>query len=327
MIGNAPPILSPAALAVFLAFLAGCSTPRIEKVEREAQVDPGTLERPVPRNEETFELSDDLEALIQTSKKMARTGFQFLPGDRIEITVFGHPELTMQIRLPRNVQVRFPLIGEVAFAGKTIRSVEEEIRTRLEADHLFEAQVSVLPLEFAERKVYIMGNVKKPGAFSIPPFGTLSLIQLISLAGGFDEDADRKAILLVREEESGKRTTYRISFLAIEQLGNMDLDVYLEPGDRVHVPQQKRVFVLGSVNHPGAFPIGAERLTASKAVALAQGFTRLAAPNSTVVIREGKTGKKVTFRVPLSSILELGNEELDLELKPGDVVFVPESLF
>jgi polysaccharide export outer membrane protein len=147
------------------------------------------------------------------------------------------------------------------------------------------------------------------------------------MSGGFTEDADRSNILLIREREPGNRKPYRLSFAAIERKGNLSLDIYLLPGDRVLVPTQQQVFVLGSVNHPGGYSISTEGLTVSKAIALAQGFTRLAAPNSTVVIRERKDGSKTTFKVPLSSILELGNEELDLDLQPGDVVYVPESLF
>ena len=87
------------------------------------------------------------------------------------------------------------------------------------------AQVSVLPVEFAERNVYIFGNVKTSGSFKIPPMGNLSIVQLVSLAGGFTEDADRRNIILIREDQVGVRTTYKIPFIAVEKLGNVDLDV------------------------------------------------------------------------------------------------------
>jgi polysaccharide export outer membrane protein len=315
-----------------LAFVGslGCASPKVREVKptgegkRRSDATAGVSPAPTPEEEE---LREEILSLIEESKRMAEPGFRFLPGDKIEINVFGYPNLKMQIRLPRNLKMGFPLIGDVEFASKSIRTVEAEIKKRLESDHIHEAQVSVMPVEFAERSVFITGHIKKSGAYDIPPFGTLSLIQLLSLAGGFSEDADRNRILLIREESKSKSKTYTVSYDAIERSGKVDHDIFLLPGDRVLIPLQQRVFVLGSVNHPGGFSIGSQGLTASKAVALAQGFTRLAAPNSTVVIREGKDGQKTTFRVPISSILQLGNDELDLELRPGDVVYVPESLF
>lgn len=321
------------ALAVLFLLLGlwACDTPRIRKVTPEGEETLPDVVRseatPIEASEPEV-LPEDLEKLIAESKDESWGGFRFLAGDRVEITVFGYPDLKMQTRLPRDLKLRFPLIGEVDLVGKTIRQVEEEIRTRLEADHIFEAQVTVTPLEFAERTVFISGSVNKNGAYDIPPFGSLTLVQLISLAGGFSEDAELDRILLIRDRAGRERRMYRVSYTFIQEKGNLELDVALKPGDTILVPTQQRVYVLGSVNHPGGFSVGPEGLTASKAVALAQGFTRLAAPNSTVVIREGKDGRKVTFKVPLSTILDFGgSEELDLDLRPGDVVFVPESLF
>jgi polysaccharide export outer membrane protein len=268
----------------------------------------------------------ELTALIQKSLRAARSGFRFRSGDKIEITVFGHPELRTEVRLPRSLTTGFPEIGDVDFSGKKIREIELEIKKRLEESLLHEAHVSLLPVEFAERNVFITGETKRSGAYRIPPFGTLTLIQLIALAGGFTEDADRNQIKLIRDDGESRRE-YRVSYRAIERWGNIEMDLYLQPGDEVIVTPQARVYVLGSVNRPGGFSIGAERMTVSKAVALAQGFTRLAAPSKTVVIREDREGKKITFKVPLSRILAFEATQRDLELHPGDVVFVPESLF
>ena len=317
------------ALLACLVLEAGCTTPRVVKVTPGGGVPVSKQAGPLfpARKKGQPDLPPELQKLIEESKSEAKHGFRFLPGDKVEIVVFGYADLRTVIRLPRDLTVGFPHIGSVDFSSKTIRELELEIRARLENGHLHEAQVSILPTEFAERTVFITGNVKKSGAYPIPPFGYLTLVQLISLAGGFDADADQDRILLTRVRDDGTSETFRISYTTIEREGNLDLDIFLRSGDRLLVPSQQKVYVLGSVNRPGGFSIGTEGLTASKAVALAQGFTRLAAPNSTVVIRVGTEGKKTAFRVPLSTILDAGSEELDLELEPGDVVFVPESLF
>ena len=312
-----------------VALIAGCPDGRIRSVNPDGSqsgLNPEDYPRPiVPLKDEV--IGDDLKALLAESKVIASLGYVFMPGDLIEITVFEYPELKSRVRVPRDKEISFPMIGKIQLGGFSIKELEHEIRAKLENGFVTKAQVSVLPVEFAERNVYIFGNVKTSGSFKIPPMGNLSIVQLVSLAGGFTEDADRRNIILIREDQVGVRTTYKIPFIAVEKLGNVDLDVFLKAGDRIMVSTEQKVYVLGSVNQPGGFSVGQQGLTASKAVALARGFTRLAAPNSTIVIRENKDGSKTTFKVPLSSILELGNDELDLILNPGDVIYVPESLF
>jgi polysaccharide export outer membrane protein len=314
-------------LVTVLVLATGCPVTGILRATPEG----GETENPLPDLPETGPREaetppEEILALTRESRRLAKKGFQFLSGDKIDISVFGHADLHTVIRVPRNLKAGFPMIGEVDFTEKTIRDMEVEIRTRLEAKHLHEAHVSILPLEFAERQVFITGEVKKNGAYAIPPFGTLTLVQLIALSGGFSENANRNRVKLIRETV-GARREYILSYATIEKGGNLEADIYLLPGDDVMIPAQEKVYVLGSVNRPGGFAVGAERLTASKAIALAQGFTRLAAPSKTVVIRETEDGKKTTFKVPLSRILEFEATQRDLELRPGDVVFVPESLF
>ena len=87
--------------------------------------------------------------------------------------------------------------------------------------------------------------------------------------------------------------------------------------------KEKEVFVLGEVNRSGAIPILGKYLSVLEAVTKAGGFTKLAAPNRTKVIRV-EEGEEKTIIVNLNKVKK-GNKSLDIILKPGDVVVVPEA--
>lgn len=87
--------------------------------------------------------------------------------------------------------------------------------------------------------------------------------------------------------------------------------------------KEKEVFVLGEVNRSGAIPILGKYLSVLEAVTKAGGFTKLAAPNRTKVIRV-EEGEEKTIIVNLNKVKK-GNKSLDIVLKPGDIVVVPET--
>ena len=247
------------------------------------------------------------------------------PGDVIEFTVHGHPDLTTRVRLPADGKVVLPHVGSFGLGGRVIPEAQEALRAALERDVLVAAPVGLLVVEYAARTAFVLGNVKRPGAYPIPPASALTLLQALAHAGGFEADADRDGILLVRAGPDGKRRLYRLSYAAIEREGRLEADVPLCPDDALLVPGRGTVTVLGSVEAPGVFPIPDEGMTVTRAVALARGLTRFAAPNRAVVIRQLPGGASVPVRIALGEIM--GGERPDHRLRGGDVVYIPESLF
>jgi len=89
----------------------------------------------------------------------------------------------------------------------------------------------------------------------------------------------------------------------------------------------KQVSVLGAVKKPGKYDMFPEQeTTVLEAIAMAGGFSGVASINSTRIIRK-EDGKEVTIAVKVTDITKKGMKEKDLPLKPGDIVFVPESFF
>jgi len=109
--------------------------------------------------------------------------------------------------------------------------------------------------------------------------------------------------------------------LAADYLVNPQVQAFIE---EYHV---KQITVLGAVNKPGKYDMYTEReTTVLEAIAMAEGFSDVAAVNGTRIIRkEGDTEKTIPIRV--TDITKKGMKEKDISLEPGDIVFVPESFF
>ncbi|MBI2932588.1 MAG: polysaccharide export protein [Planctomycetes bacterium] len=245
-----------------------------------------------------------------------------IPGDVIEIRVYGEPSLTLSYRIPQDGAMRYPLIGNVQVAGKTTSHLEERLTNALDKDYLVDPQVSVSLVQPAPRRAYVMGAVREPGAYEMPPDGRLTVAQALSLAGGLSEEAAGPEIHVQRLEGEQPRT------IRIALSGGMPTHLFLRPGDVVIAPLTPRtVYVLGAVNQPGAHRIPLNgRLTVAQAISMAGGFTKFAASGRVQVARAAEPDRNVVYRVDVDAILQ-GDVEKDVELRPGDIVFIPERLF
>ena len=173
--------------------------------------------------------------------------------------------------------------------------------------------------------VSIMGQVKKPGAY--PTKGRLTVIELISLAEGFTDSASPNEVKVIRTNPDGTKTESIVQVKDIMNKNSGDNEgLLLRTGDVVIVPESM-VTIMGEVNKPGAYPTKG-RLTVIELIALAEGFSKIAAPNKVKVIHTNPDGTKEESIVRVRDIMskKSGDNE-SLVLRAGDVVVVPESLF
>jgi polysaccharide export outer membrane protein len=249
-------------------------------------------------------------------------------GDLLHITVFRQKDLELEVRVPEGGSFSYPLIGDVQAAGKTVKAIEADIRQRLEATYLNRAGVTVTVREYTPRKVYVLGGVHKPGGYEIHPNRRLTLLQLVSTAGGYTDRAYKEYSQLIRHKENGEREVHRFSAAEVERAvakGKVEADLELAPDDLLVIPSAARVvYVLGQVNRPGSFELPADtRVTVSMAVSQAGSWTKFAATGSIQVLRQPPTGEPQKLIVNLDDVLG-DKPQHDLELQPGDVVWVPQ---
>lgn len=156
--------------------------------------------------------------------------------DVFEVRVFNEVALTGQYRVAQDGTIDFPLIGQLQVAGlepaAVARNIENELRRR---EFLRDPQVSVFVQEYLSKRVSVVGAVSAPGTF---PVGTgMTLVQAITLAGGFHEMADRNGTTLSRRVE-GEIQRFRVP--VDEITSGQRADVPIGAGDIINVP--RRVF-------------------------------------------------------------------------------------
>ena len=167
----------------------------------------------------------------------AKDGYALQPGDKISIKIYPSDEYikNTETEITPDGNITLPLIGKLAIAGKTPVEASETIAKILDADYLVNPEVVVEVMQYTEQSIVVLGEVKRPGTYKIPEGARhISLIQAISLAGGFSDIANIKKIQIMRRENGGTRT---INANAEEILNGKQRDIELQPEDAVNVSE------------------------------------------------------------------------------------------
>ena len=120
------------------------------------------------------------------------------PNESIQIKVFNEPELDTSVRIAEDGRIPFPLIGEVKLGGLTVQKASELMRDRLSARFLVNPQVSISLVEMNRQLFTVLGQVQRPGTYRFPDHGTLSLVQVVGIAGGYTRLANPARIIVKR---------------------------------------------------------------------------------------------------------------------------------
>lgn len=129
------------------------------------------------------------------------------PNDVIRARVHGHPELSTPesvtltgTRVDPEGLLSLPLVGALPVGGLTLTEARERIRTAY-ASFMKDPAVEVSVVEYAARRFYLYGEVKAPGPYTIDR--PMSAYQALTFGGGFERNADRKRVVLLRETADG----------------------------------------------------------------------------------------------------------------------------
>jgi polysaccharide export outer membrane protein len=167
---------------------------------------------------------------------------------------------------------------------------------------------------------FVLGEVNKPGTFPLDK--EISVLEAVTLAGGFSGTAAPSGAKVLRRTAEGKQET-----ISIDLSGAVprDKSFRLEDGDTVMVPKGNTFFVFGEVKKPGAYQLDKET-NVLEGITIAGGFTDKAAPGRTRVIRTTDKGQQ-TIAVDMNDIIRRGQREKAIRLLENDVIVVPESFF
>jgi polysaccharide biosynthesis/export protein len=155
------------------------------------------------------------------------------PQDVLGINFWRDADMTGDVTVRPDGRITLPLIGDLPAAGMTPEALKTAIHTA--ASKLIEdPTITVIVRQINSRKVFITGEVATPGAHVLT--GPLTVMQLISLAGGLTEFAKKKDITVIRTEANGKQVVLPFNYSDVAKGKNLGQNVVLRPGDTVMVP-------------------------------------------------------------------------------------------
>ena len=170
----------------------------------------------------------------EAQPEAAVDGDQYMigPEDILYIHVWKEEALTRTVPVRMDGKISLPLVQEVKAAGLTPLQLKEVLMRKLK-EFVENPIVSVTVMEANSYKVHVIGMVRNPGVYRLRSETTV--VQIISLAGGFTEWANQKKILIVRKED-GREKRMTVNYKKIMSGSNTSSDVILKPGDTIIVP-------------------------------------------------------------------------------------------
>ena len=161
-------------------------------------------------------------------------GFTIGPDDVLGINFWRDQEMSGDVTVRPDGMITLPLIRDVKAAGLTPQQLADRVQTALR-EFITDASVTVVVRQMNSRRVFITGEVAKPGAY--PLVSTMTVMQLIAVAGGLNEFAEGKSISVMRTE-GGQTKTFPFDYKNVANGKKPGQNIVLKPGDTVVVPER-----------------------------------------------------------------------------------------
>jgi polysaccharide biosynthesis/export protein len=290
----------------------------------------------VPGGDATSAVNEINKALaLGAEAKGSALDYRIGPDDMLQVTLYNIPEQdarstprTVMLRVSQHGMIVVPLVGELGVKGKTIAEVQQELGKRY-SKYIHNPQVGVMVTEYRQR-VSVMGAVQKPGVFELT--GPKTVMDMLAMAGGVTERAGNQ-VHVYRQDEKGNRQSMVIDLMVLANStvsgaglnGSQAINMPVQAGDVVNVPQSGMFFVDGAVGKPGSYAL-ARNFTLRQALATAGGVNDELADYSAVTInRRLGADKMQTISVDLDSVI--AGTANDPVVLADDVILVPVSGF
>ena len=239
------------------------------------------------------------------------------PGDEVEITVYGAPDLSEHTRVSADGNISMPLIDYVRIAGLSSSEAEGAIEAKLHQNNVLnDPRVSVYVKEYTSSGISVAGEVTRPGVYSA--LGPHRLLDILQTAGGPNDKAANKVVISHRNQKDA--TTLSLSKDPAEMAAS---NVDLQPGDTVVVPRAGIVYILGEVTRPGGYVLNSTGgITVLQVIAVAGGPTHVASAGKTRLLRRIGNGFQEQ-QIDVKKLLR--GKAPDVSVRDEDILFIPSS--
>lgn len=244
-------------------------------------------------------------------------------GDEITVDFTGRPDLQAKLVIGPDGRITLPLAGELKIIDLTRPEAAKSIETAL-APYYNNLAAQVTVTKYTANRILLLGAVERPGPMIFD--GTPTLLEALTRSGLPTAGPDKKPSIPERcAIYRGSDQVMWVQLKALIESGNPMADLRLRRDDVIYVPDpaERYVSVLGEVQHPGAVPLTSTSTLAS-VLAAAGGITEKAGGKPRVQIVDPVTG---TSRVIAFNDLLNPAKTLEITLRPGQILFVPQSGF
>jgi polysaccharide biosynthesis/export protein len=159
-------------------------------------------------------------------------GYVIGQDDDLSVKFWRETDLSADVTVRPDGKISLPLLNDVQAEGYTPEALNELI-AKAASKFISDPSVTVIVKAIRSRKVYVIGEVGKPGA--VPLNGDMNVLQLIATVGGLLEYADKDNIVIVRLE-SGKEHRLKFAYGDVIRGKNLKQNILLKPGDTLIVP-------------------------------------------------------------------------------------------
>jgi polysaccharide export outer membrane protein len=293
----------------------------------------------VDQNVPSAAADDDHNATLSASSIKAleefeaapAAGYQLGPGDVVDVTLWGHPELSGKHTIGPDGKIQIPFVGSLRISEMTADQAAEFITVAVSED--YKGPVATVQIEkYTDNQILVLGHVSQPGVMHF--VGPPTLLEALARASGNTDPTD----------EFGKATganlgtsitpltrcavfrgTDRVAWIDLRPLLSGQaplLNIRLMRNDVVYVPDpsDRIIYVMGQVSKPGAYPL-TPHMSFLEALTTAGGPTDAAQQSKIILVHPSKHIQQV---VDLHDYLN-GNNVQNYALTSGDIVYVPKN--
>lgn len=167
------------------------------------------------------------------SSVMPSDGYLLSPGDVVAVSVWQEPGLEQLVLVRPDGGISFPLAGDLKAQGLTVQELADALKKRLQK-FIPEPVVTVTLQEIPGNRIYVIGQVNKPGDFAIIA-RDVTVVQALAMAGGLTPFAKEKDIRVLRKDGVNQRSI-AVDYREIKRGGSLSQNVTLQAGDIILVP-------------------------------------------------------------------------------------------
>jgi polysaccharide biosynthesis/export protein len=298
------------ALVVSLLVVSGCST-----AQNGRPAEQGASSFAAARNPPAPLTPSSVEALAEFEASSSRD-YQLGPGDVVDVTLWGHPELSGKKIIGPDGRIQIPFVNSLKVSDLTSDQASEYI-TRAVSDNYIGAVATVQIDEYTDNQILVLGHVATPGVMHFSDQPTLLEALARASGGGTNESSLTRCAIF--------RGSDRVVWIDLRPLLRGEypmLNIRLRRNDVVYIPDpsDELIYVMGQVSKPGAYPL-TPNMSFLQALASAGGPTDAAQPDEIILARPSEHTEQV---VNLRDYLK-GKDAQNYALNRDDIVYVPKN--